>query len=425
LELRIFPGPGPLPGDIPYLGLFLASPERRCLENLVPTRQVKGVPRTTGRAGVESFLAMVRRTHGEEGLRDLVRRAAGIEDALGAAQEFELLVLVADALLRRGDPSVLSTPEGIALSRGEAVDPACAATLDRLFEHLAANPVPGRTAEGTGRNAETNAAFVEAYFSNYIEGTRFTVAEARGIVFDGKVPDGRASDARDLTATFAMLSGPDAPEAAPTGCETFLASLRAAHARLMGHRPDVRPGAFKERPNRAGNTVFVDPDAVVGTLRYGHDLLCRIADPFARAVFVHYLVAAVHPFDDGNGRIARILMSAELRAGGLAPIVVPTVYRDDYIGGLRALTRNGNPGAGVRALDRCQGIAAAIAEDDLDACVARWASTHAFLHPGPDARLTDPSDEPAVFRDGVPAPPSHWESLDGAGDPFAFSGLGA
>lgn len=47
---------------------------------------------------------------------------------------------------------------------------------------------------------------------------------------------------------------------------------------------------------------------------------------------------------DGNGRIARIMMSSELA----------TVYRDDYLLALRALTRRHRPGPLVEALARAQ-----------------------------------------------------------------------
>lgn len=49
-----------------------------------------------------------------------------------------------------------------------------------------------------------------------------------------------------------------------------------------------------------------------------------LEDPFARAVFLMFLVSEVHPFDDGNGRIARVMMNAELTAARQARIVIPT-----------------------------------------------------------------------------------------------------
>jgi hypothetical protein len=44
------------------------------------------------------------------------------------------------------------------------------------------------------------ASFIEAYFSNYIEGTRFVVEEAKRIVFDGVMPAQRPQDGHDVLA---------------------------------------------------------------------------------------------------------------------------------------------------------------------------------------------------------------------------------
>ena len=38
-----------------------------------------------------------------------------------------------------------------------------------------------------------------------------------------------------------------------------------------------------------------------------------------------FLVAEVHPFADGNGRIARVMMNAELLSGGQTRIFIPSV----------------------------------------------------------------------------------------------------
>ena len=67
-----------------------------------------------------------------------------------------------------------------------------------------------------------------------------------------------------------------------------------------------------------------------------------------------FLVAEVHPFADGNGRLARVMMNAELIAGGQARIIIPTVYRDDYLGALRALSRSERAEVLPRMLDHAQ-----------------------------------------------------------------------
>ncbi len=73
------------------------------------------------------------------------------------------------------------------------------------------------------------------------------------------------------------------------------------------------PGEYKTQQNRAGSTKFVAPDLVRGTLGPGLKALLSLATPFQRSVFMMFLVAEVHPFSDGNGRLSRIMMDAERR----------------------------------------------------------------------------------------------------------------
>ncbi len=41
------------------------------------------------------------------------------------------------------------------------------------------------------------------------------------------------------------------------------------------------------------------------------------------------LVTECHPFDDGNGRAARLMANAELSAAGQVRLVIPTVFRNN------------------------------------------------------------------------------------------------
>src|SRR3546814_11597636 len=106
----------------------------------------------------------------------------------------------------------------------------------------------------------------------------------------------------------------------------------------MTQRTGIQPGVLKTKPNQAGNTAFVHPDLVRGTLREGVNVLRSITDPFSRALVVHFLLVDVHPFNDGNGRISRIMMTKELLAAGLSRIIIPTVFPRPYSIG-RALFR--------------------------------------------------------------------------------------
>lgn len=115
-----------------------------------------------------------------------------------------------------------------------------------------------------------------------------------------------------------------------------LAFSRGDRSDRHGPRADKSPGAFKARANQAGATVFVRPDLVDGTLERGFDFLPPLDDPFHRAVFMMTLVSDVHPFADGNGRVARIMMNAELLARDQERIIIPTAYRTGYLSALKA-----------------------------------------------------------------------------------------
>ena len=48
-------------------------------------------------------------------------------------------------------------------------------------------------------------------------------------------------------------------------------------------------------------------------------------------VFAHVAFVRIHPFFDGNGRLARLLANIPVLAAGFPPIVVPSESRLDYI----------------------------------------------------------------------------------------------
>ena len=222
-------------------------------------------------------------------------------------------------------------------------------------------------------------AFYDAYFSNFIEGIEFTVDEAVDIVFRGEIPIERPADAQNLLGTWRIVSDASTMQQTPLGAKQFIKMLKDRHAIVMAGRPELRPGAFKLLSNRAGSTVFVSPELVTGTLEMGLELLRSLEQPFDRAVFVHFLIAEIHPFADGNGRVARIAMNEELVAAGEARIVVPTAMRGGYISALRALSLNSRPEALIRVLDYLQRWTAAIDWRSIEAAKRVLTECNAFL----------------------------------------------
>ncbi len=53
--------------------------------------------------------------------------------------------------------------------------------------------------------------------------------------------------------------------------------------------------------------------------------------PLKLACLFHYKFVRIHPFDDGNGRMSRILMNFILMLYGFPPVIIPTNEKSDYI----------------------------------------------------------------------------------------------
>ena len=128
---------------------------------------------------------------------------------------------------------------------------------------------------------------------------------------------------------------------------------------------------FRSRPPRGF-------DRVRGTLKKGFEMLRAIRHPFARAVFVLFVTSEVHPFADGNGRVSRIMMNAELTAAGQAKVLVPTVFRPDYIGALRRLSRNGDPSVLIAAMTRLRDFSRNLPGEDFSAMRRQLEDANAF-----------------------------------------------
>ncbi|KAF8194657.1 fido domain-containing protein [Pholiota molesta] len=63
-------------------------------------------------------------------------------------------------------------------------------------------------------------------------------------------------------------------------------------------------------------------------------------DPFAAAAWISHVFVAIHPFEDGNGRMSRILASIPLLRSKLPPLCVPSFYRNPYYTALNNIRAN-------------------------------------------------------------------------------------
>jgi Fic family protein len=365
-----------LENDIPFMGnMFLMSEPRKYLENMRNRRGRKNAaPRYLSQSEMEEKLEAYIRHYGENAVNKLRGQMRGIAKNLSLEAECKVLDQLIGGLLMSRKVE-FKTQAAIARSSGYAFDPGRILLFTELYNELTARAPVFRK---TQNNANEILCFYESYFSNYIEGTTFTVEEAASIVFEHKVPEKRPNDAHDITGTYNIVSSMEEMKKTPDSFEGFLELLKSRHAQMMFGRSDKAPGEFKEKGNQAGATLFVAPELVLGTLKEGFRLYRKLDTAFAKAAFMMFMVTEVHPFNDGNGRISRIMMNAEFIFLNEQRIIIPTVYRDNYLDALRGLSHNHILDAYLKMLDFAQRYTTSIDWSSLRSATAMLQATNAF-----------------------------------------------
>jgi len=382
IVLRFVQGPGPIEGDNPLSGeLFVSQMERALLENMEVSRQPRPESKTLALPEIEDRLENVIRVKGEAGLNEVRDKAREIAQKLDMEKEFDKLNKLISALLTTKPSKTLSSPLAVARAFGNPYDPARLSLFEKLFIELKQQEFKDLPEKNTSRKAFRNFAFFEAYFSNYIEGTEFELEEAKQIIESDTPMPARNEDSHDILGTYKLVSNRQEMSVIPGTSEELLEILLYRHKVLLSARVSKKPGQFKDKNNRAGETHFVDQLLVKGTLIKGFDFYRALGHPFARAIYVMFLISEVHPFLDGNGRVARVMMNAELVKQQQTKIIIPTVYREDYVLALRKLTRQGDPAAYIRMMGRAQEFSATIVGEDMGVMEKHLEASNAFKEP--------------------------------------------
>lgn len=367
LTIHLLEGPGRVAGDKPFFDALHVSQEARAfLENCQPSRAQGEASKTLPQAELEEKLEKIIQVKGEQALNQLRDTARALAKPLGMESEFDKLNRLISALLSTGESKKLTSPSAIARVLGEPFDAGRIDLFENLYQALAGATFPDLADQNISTTAYRNFAFFESYFSNYIEGTEFLIEEAKEIIAHETPLPAREEDSHDILGTYQIVSDRKEMSIVPTDADHLLTLLRERHTILLRARVSKKPGEFKDKNNRAGNTEFVDKDLVAGTLKKGFEWYALLQHPFARAAYLMFLVSEVHPFLDGNGRIARVMMNAELTKAGYSKIIIPTVYREDYMGSLKQFTNQRTPDAYIRMLLRAWEFSAAIYGDDRD-----------------------------------------------------------
>ncbi len=191
----------------------------------------------------------------------------------------------------------------------------------------------------------------DAYHSLSIEGYRVTeelIEKVRTCMWN---PNGNKEDkeqknalaARGYWQTFqevkksikAVLDGQNPGKVADNDHGTWYRELFASSvdvgfikgSDLAGYRNDqvYIQGSMHTPPSK---------DAVRDMMPVLFDLLKEEIEPCVRTVLGHFIFVYIHPYMDGNGRIARFLMNLMLASGGYSWTIIPIEKRNDYMAAL-------------------------------------------------------------------------------------------
>jgi len=394
LTALLVKGLSALPGDMPIgnAGLHFASRPRQLLENLTQSRGPRR--RSAGDEAVEQRLVKVMNASGETELNLIRDTARDLAKPLGLEKEFAKLEGLIGALLSTHSDGKLKTKEGRLVAKRTPIDKERLDRFEILASKLRTEAVPRRPAIATEEPARSNFAFLESYFSNYVEGTEFEIAQAMEIALEGRLVENRPKDSHDVLGVFRQALQSPWREAVPPLGTDFPKELAARHAAMMQMRPEVNPGQFKLDPNRAGTTWFVDPALVRGTLIEGSTLARSVPEGLARAIYLVFFISEVHPFSDGNGRISRLVMNAELSRTGEARIIIPVLFHEEYVDCQRQLSGQNIPDGHIRALALMQAWTVAFDYSEVDALIAIMKLTNALERSRAQFKLTMPDGSP-------------------------------
>jgi Fic family protein len=380
LILHFIKGPDPLEDDLPFFGNLRASGLARAyLENLQRTKGSGEASKALSREQLEEKMEAFLRVKGEDALNQVRGRAKKIAALLNMEKELIQLNQLITDLLGTGLSKNLVSPVARSRVLGEPIDPDRIQLFESLYEELVKRDYPDYADKNRSIQSYQNFAFFEGYFSNYIEGTEFTVDEAKQIITTATPIPARDEDSHDILGTYQIVSNRPEMSIQPTSPDDLLKLLRQRHAVLLSARKSKNPGEFKDKNNRAGDTEFVEMKLVPGTLKKGYEWYSLLQHPFAKAAFMMFLISEVHPFLDGNGRIARVMMNAEFSSKALSKIIIPTVYREDYMGAIKKLTKKRESEAYIRMLLHAWEFSSHVYDNNLNGMEEYLKNCNSFL----------------------------------------------
>lgn len=177
------------------------------------------------------------------------------------------------------------------------------------------------------------------YTSNAIEGNTLTRSETAIVLEKGITVSGKP-----LRDHMEAIGHKDAlgymREVAASSDPIRENDVRQIQRLVVGRVDPQTAGRYSDAQRVISGTSYVPPSPaeVVPLMGDFGRWLAKAPATAETAIRAHERVALIHPFADGNGRTARLLMNTVLLRGGYPPIVIGPEHRTGYLDGLDALS---------------------------------------------------------------------------------------
>lgn len=179
------------------------------------------------------------------------------------------------------------------------------------------------------------------YNSNHIEGSRLTHDQTRYIFETNTIcTDSKAVRVDDIIETanhFKCIDLVIENVKRPLG-EVFIKEL---HRTLKNGTTDSRQewfavGEYKKLPNTVGDMYTAQPDEVASKMKaLLYDYNATKEKTFDDILDFHYKFECIHPFQDGNGRIGRLILFKECLKNDIVPFIIDEELKMFYYRGLK------------------------------------------------------------------------------------------
>ncbi len=177
------------------------------------------------------------------------------------------------------------------------------------------------------------------YNSNHIEGSRLTHDQTRYIYETNTIGANETVNVDDIVETANHFKCIDMviEQANQPLSEAFIKQL---HRTLKNGTSDSRNdwfavGDYKKLPNEVGGKDTTPPEEVsnqIATLLKKYNAVKR--RNLTELIDFHYQFESIHPFQDGNGRVGRLILFKECLRNNIVPFIIDEELKMFYYRGL-------------------------------------------------------------------------------------------